>query len=282
MKTILLPFNGTTPSDTVIEAAVILARQYNGFVQAAWCRQTPPIIAGEGITLPAEYLSQFEHEERELLARAKSAFLDKLVSLNVPLGEMDSWSGVEPAASWIELEGGGAMALAEFARVFDVSVMYRPVPEKTTEWRTTCETILFEGGRPLLLVADEVPAAFGRNVVVAWNGSTETTRAIAMSMTLLCAAERVHVVEVEGGTVPGPSAKQVARSLRANGVDSCNASLRAGTGSVADAVFDYAEGIDADLIIKGAYTHSRLRALIFGGVTSDIFAKSTRPVLFCH
>ena len=57
MKTILLPLNGSIPTESLIRAAVKLASQNGGYIQAAWCQQNLPIIAGEGITLPAEYLS---------------------------------------------------------------------------------------------------------------------------------------------------------------------------------------------------------------------------------
>lgn len=282
MKTILIPLNGTSPSESLIDASVQLARQVNGFVQAVWCQQTLPIIAGEGITLPAEYLSQFEQEERELAEFSKSVFMKRIESLKVPLGEMDAWDRASPAASWMELQGTGAVALAELARIFDISVMHRPVPEKTTEWRTTCETVLFEGGRPLLLVSDSLPDAFGRVIVIAWNGSSETARTIGMSGSLLRAAQEVHVIEVDGGMVSGPSASQVACALKAGGVNTRTETLKSGEGSVADAMMSYAANVNADLLVKGAYTHSRLRALIFGGATSDIFSKSTLPVLFCH
>jgi nucleotide-binding universal stress UspA family protein len=282
MKTIMIPLNGTSPSESLIDAAVRLARQVNGFVQAVWCQQTLPIIAGEGITLPAEYLSQFEQEEKELAEFSKSVFLDRIGAHEIRLGEMDSWDRASPSASWMELKGTGAVALAELARIFDISVMHRPVPEQTTEWRTTCETVLFEGGRPLLLVSDSLPEDFGRTIVVSWNGSSETARAIGMSGTFLRAAETVHVIEVEGGMVSGPDAQQVACALRAGGVNATHESLKSGDGSTADAIMGYASNVNADLIIKGAYTHSRLRALIFGGATSDIFSKSTLPVLFCH
>lgn len=282
MKTILIPLNGISPSEPLIDAAVRLARQTGGFVQAVWCQQTLPIIAGEGITLPAEYLSQFEQEERELAEYSRAVFIKRIEQLGVPLGELDAWDRSEPRAAWMELQGTGAVALAELARIFDISVMHRPVPEKSTEWRTTCETVLFEGGRPLLLVSDQMPEEFGRVMVIAWNGSSETARAIGMSGSLLRAAREVHVIEVEGGMVSGPSAAQVACALKAGGVNASAESLGPPEGSVADAIMGYAANVNADLIVKGAYTHSRLRALIFGGATSDIFSRSTLPVLFCH
>ena len=282
MKTILLPLNGIVPSEALIEAAASVARRYNCFIQAAWCQQTLPIIAGEGITLPAEYLSQFEREEEELSKHAKSLFLQLIEKQGIAQGQLDEWNRSMPEASWTEVKGTGAIALAELARVFDLSIMHRTVPETSTEWRTTCETVLFEGGRPLLLTGDSLPESFGQTIVIAWNGSSETARTIAMSESVLAGAREVNVIEVEGAMVPGPSARQVACALKASGINASFQSLQAGSDSAAETIMSYADSCEADLILKGAYTHSRLRALIFGGVTSDIFSSSKLPVLFCH
>jgi nucleotide-binding universal stress UspA family protein len=282
MKTILLPLNGIVPAESLIDAAVLVARQYNCFIQAAWCQQTLPIIAGEGITLPAEYLSQFEQEERELSLHAKDQFFSELEKRGIPTGNLEQWDATSPAANWMELQSSGAVALAELARVFDLSIMHRTVPETSTDWRTTCETVLFEGGRPLLLTSDHLPSRFGSTVVVAWNGSSETARTMAMSSDILRMAKSVHVIEVAGAKVSGPDASQAACALRAAGYAASHESLEADGGSAADVIMSYAENVDADLILKGAYTHSRLRALIFGGVTSDIFSRSQLPALFCH
>ena len=282
MKSILLPLNGVVPSEPLIAGAVLMARQYNCFIQAAWCQQTLPIIAGEGITLPAEYLSQFEQEERELSEHARELFFQYIGNHGIGTKSLEYWQGDAPAADWMELQGSGAIALAEMARVFDLSLMHRTVPENSTEWRTTCETVLFEGGRPLLLISDELPTHFGENVVIAWNGSSETARTIAMSKSILVNAREVSVIQVEGATVSGPDARQVTCTLKASGINASHEVLESPGQTPAQTIMDYATRHGADLVLKGAYTHSRLRALIFGGVTSDIFSQSSLPALFCH
>ncbi len=282
MKTILLPLNGSIPTESLIRAAVKLASQNGGYIQAAWCQQNLPIIAGEGITLPAEYLTQFENEEHQLEAKAKAAFDELVAKSDILVAELDQWDGASIAAGWVSLKGSGAIALAEFSRTFDLVLMHRPVPEGTTEWRTTCETVLFESGRPLVLVSNNLPTRIGENIVVAWNGSSETARTMAMGQRFLQNAKHVHVIEVEGGMVSGPNAESVACSLRAHGINAEGISRQCESGRVSEVIMSYARDVNADLIVKGAYTHSRLRALIFGGVTSDIFSHSEIPVLFCH
>ena len=282
MKTILLPLNGTAPNETLIRAAVKLSSQNGAYIQAAWCQQNLPIIAGEGITLPAEYLSQFEHDEQQLEKSSRQAFDNLMREFNISKRDLHEWDGNSMGAGWVSLKGSGAIALAEFARTFDLVLQHRPVPEGTVEWRTTCETVLFESGRPLILISNNLPDKIGDNIVIAWNGSSETARTMAMGQYYLQNAKQVHVIEVEGGMVSGPNAESVAVSLRAHGVNASSVSRQCESGSVSEVIMSYARDVNADLIVKGAYTHSRLRALIFGGVTSDIFSHSEIPVLFCH
>ena len=97
--------------------------------------------------------------------------------------------------------------------------MNRPDVTSSPLYHRTLESALFESGRPILLAPPSPPERIGTNVLIAWNGSTEQARAVALAMPLLERAERVTVLTVTGGTgVPGPSAEQMIRYLQRNGV----------------------------------------------------------------
>ena len=117
---------------------------------------------------------------------------------------------------------------------------------------------------------------------MSWNGSTETARAMALALPFLIRAERVIVLAVEGVMVPGPSAAEVARHLEANGVKAEAREAAAGGRGGGAAILAEAAELGADLLVKGAYTHSRLRQMIFGGATSHILAEAELPVLMAH
>ena len=146
----------------------------------------------------------------------------------------------------------------------------------------TLEAALFESGRPILIIPATVPATIGESIVIAWNGSTETARAVAFAMPFLRQAKRVVVLTVEGWSVPGPSAAQLAGALRRNDLSVEVVAVPAGRRSSGEVLLSQAVEIGADLIIKGAYTQSRLRQMIFGGATSHVLAASTLPVLMAH
>ena len=120
-------------------------------------------------------------------------------------------------------------------------------------------------------------------MLIAWNGSTEQTRAIAFAMPLLQQAERVKVLTILGGAgVPGPSGEQLTRSLQRNGIPATPLTVELDGRSTGETVLATAASQNSDLLIKGAYTQSRLRQLIFGGATRHILANATLPVFMAH
>ncbi len=170
------------------------------------------------------------------------------------------------------------------ARVFDLTVVGRPMPGSMTPAMNTLETVLFESGRPILVAPPTPPTTIGRNIVIGWNGGTETARAIALGKFLLREAEKVTVLAVEGGMVPGPSAEDVITNLRRDAVEA-ELKVIPGRRSAAEAgkiILEQAYELGADLVIKGGYTQSRLRQMIFGGATAAILANAEVPVLMAH
>ena len=101
-------------------------------------------------------------------------------------------------------------------------------------------------------------------------------------MPMLQAADKVTVLQVEEGMVPGPTAADATIHLRRNGVAAEALNVDAGRRTAGEAVLEEAEKLGADMLIKGAYTRSRIRQMIFGGITSHILDATEMPVLMCH
>ena len=87
---------------------------------------------------------------------------------------------------------------------------------------------------------------------------------------------------VEGGTVPGPSGEEAAQHLRRNGIKADALTVKPRTRSPGEIVLEHAASLGCDLLVKCAYTQSRLRQMIFGGATRHILANATLPVLMAH
>ncbi len=278
MKTILLPFNNTQPTVAALDAACLLVGN-DGYIEGAFCRQVLPIIAGEGITLPGDYLAEFEEEGRQQAEAARETFRSLLAERSIQEGNITG-SGLR--AGWTEMVGSGPEGIGEYARLFDLSVISRVVGDPAVDWKTTAEAVLFDSGRPLLIVSNEIPAQVGSRIVVAWNASTETSRTLTAGAALLQTSQEVLVLTVKGATVAGPEGDRLAQHLKTSGINVESRVVERGSRGVGEAILEEAQQFQADLIIKGAYTQSRLRQLIFGGATSDLINQASQPILMSH
>lgn len=186
------------------------------------------------------------------------------------------------SCGWLGHQLYGDSYIGSFGRVFDLIVIGRPGQNEEPPRQTTLEAALFEGGRPVLVVPPRTHATIGETVVIAWNGSTETARTVAFGMPILAKASRVIVLTLEGWEADGPSGAELADRLRRNGIRVEVAARRLNARYPGEAILEDAAGLRADLLVKGAYTQSRMRQMIFGGATSHILAHAELPILMAH
>jgi nucleotide-binding universal stress UspA family protein len=171
------------------------------------------------------------------------------------------------------------------ARVRDLTIV--PVPEgnQLQHWYT--ESVIFGSGRPVLILphAGKRSAGFelGR-VLVAWDFSQPASRAVADALPLLEKAKRVDLVTVTNEKVlPGKrSAAELAKNLTAHGIDVSLETVDAAGRRIGDVLASYADEHKADIIVMGAYGHSRVREFILGGATKSVLSRPPTPILFSH
>jgi nucleotide-binding universal stress UspA family protein len=281
MKTILIPFHDEDAGRTAIDAATLLARRFGSYIEGLLVQEGPHLAPGRTMPMPAEYLSQAVKQWREFADSAREHFLHITREKGIATGELET-EGQAPMAGWREMDGRESDVVGEYGRLFDLIVIGRTQGETSGRWQETCEAALFESGRPVLLAAHETPRTLGDTVVIAWNGSTETARSVALAMPMLSAASHVVVLSIEGGMMPGPSCRELAHHLVRNGI-AAEALTASGSGrTVGEAILQESEAANADLLIKGAYTRSRLRQIIFGGATEHVMKHAPLPVLLAH
>jgi nucleotide-binding universal stress UspA family protein len=181
---------------------------------------------------------------------------------------------------WLDDAPQGEDFVGSYGRVFDVIVMSRPDANETFVHNRALYSGLFESGRPILLAPPAPPPQIATNVLMAWNGSTEQARATVLAMPLLQKANRVTVLTVIGGTeVPGPSAEQVIHYLQRNGIAAEPMRVGLDGKNTGQTILAAAQSTGCDLLIKGAYTQSRLRQMIFGGATRHVLENAEIPIL---
>ena len=281
MKTILVPFYDDDIAQSALATSWLVAERFSSYVEALFVMRPPQIFDGEGIALAGSYMTQLKDEERRLAESAQKRFQSAIESRGVPVVDVNTPSdGV--TAGWRETEGLEGQVVGDYGRLFDLIVIGRNFGQPWIDLSVMCEAALFETGRPVLVAASQTPPTIGERIVVAWNGSTETARCIAMSMPFLERAQEVVVLTIEGWQVPGPSGAQVAAHLKRNGIPASAKGVESGARSVGEAILDETKEFNADLIVKGAYTHSRLRQLVFGGATRHLLHNTPIPLFMAH
>ena len=271
-KTILVPIERHDLMRSTLETAVLLVRRFDSYIEGFALRLETSAVFAVG-DIGAVPIPGLEREIAEHEKWCRSLFESFMQEHGVPCGAHAS--GL--SSNWLENSSEGAPFVGSYGRVFDVIVLGR------SERTTTLEAALFESGHPVLIAPPMPPPQMGTNVLVAWNGSTEQARAIAFAMPILKRARRVIVLTVEGGAaVPGPTVEQVCRYLQFNDVPARPLTVSLDGRLTGEAILAHANALGCDLLIKGAYTQSRLRQLIFGGTTRYILSHTQIPVLMAH
>ena len=177
-------------------------------------------------------------------------------------------------------------ALVREARCADLVVIGQQIQRRYDKYRSLDPgEVLLKLGRPALLVAPGIASLRAEHVVVAWKDTREARRAVLDAIPFLRAAKRVSVVEVctgdqERNAIAGID--DVVRYLARHGITADARPIPHHDRSDADHLIQFALNEDADLLVAGAYGHSRLGEWIFGGMTRDILASSPLCCLMSH
>jgi nucleotide-binding universal stress UspA family protein len=285
-KTILTCLCDLETVPSTLGLALMVGRDHGAHVEALHVRVDPAAaipLVGEGMSgvMVEEMLTLAERQATERATAIHGKFDQICERQKVPIGgSFDSAPAF--SAVWREVVGREDEVVAEAGRLTDLLVLARPDLDRDVPSIMTLNAALMESGRPLLLAPPTLPSSIGTNVAIFWNGSAEAARAVASAMPFLCKAATVTVLSAreEEDETPGT----LAGYLAWHGVKASEVTFAAAGGGaqVAQALLDEAATRGADLIVTGAYTHSRLRQLILGGVTRHVLHTAGIPVLFTH
>jgi nucleotide-binding universal stress UspA family protein len=279
MKTILVPTEHNTSMVSALDTALLLAQKFGSFIEGFSLRPAVADLVAmdpdSGLTMVA-----VKENDAEMVRQAEDMFRAFMTQHQV--AQQGSAAPNAPSFSWLDSAPSGHDFVGSYGRVFDCVVLARPGDEWQSPSMVTLESALFESGRPVLIAPPASPKSLATNVLIAWNNSTEQARTTADAMPLLRLAQRVTICTVEGATVAGPTGEQMARSLKLNGVNAEQITLKKSKSNAGEVLLAKAEELGCDLIVKGAYTQSRLRQMIFGGTTRHILANAKLPVLMAH
>ena len=279
MKSMLVPMEPHDGMTSVLETALLLARKCQSYIEGFPLRFgiSEFVAVDPAGSIPLE---SYRQESIEEAAQARRLFESFMTERGIPRAGGAS-SGL--SCAWLDDAPEGESFVGSYGRVFDVTVLGRPDANTIGLHNRAIESGLFESGRPILLAPPVAPKEIATNIMVHWNSSTEQARASAFAMPLLHQAAQVTVLYVVGGqSVPGPSAEQFLRHLQFNGIAAKLKSVKLEGKTTGEVILAQAKAEGCDLLVKGAFTQSRLRQMIFGGATSHILAHADLPVLMAH
>ena len=271
MRNILLPFEYIETIPHLVDCAVSLAKKYNSSVSGVAIHQRiDSFIAQEGSIV---FDSLHHDENKEEAIKYKEMFMDHINTLKKSDSDLSDLK-----YKWLSEELENQKYLGDLSRVYNVVIISRPYQELQSASLSSIQTILFDGGRPVMLIPMNKQIDIGKEVVISWNCTTESSRAVFAALPILKKANNVTILTVEKVITDGPSGEQVSELLASHGIDAKPVTISGDEKKIGDAILDFSKSVDADLIVKGAYTQSRLREIIFGGATRHLMLHSEIPI----
>lgn len=285
---ILVPAPGAETHDAVFRTALAFARLSAGHLDFLHVRLDVEKLAismsagdfggaGAGIGVVLDAL-QSDVEARH--NRAKAAVLafcehQKVVLADTPLAGA-------PSAAFRVATGEEARLLATCARTADLTVLGRARDSEAVTM-DVLEAVLLDSGRPLLIAPAQPQEQIGRHIAIAWRDTPEAARAVASATPLLHAADSVTVITVqEDAHGNADSCEQLRYALLWHNPATILRVVPPDGRDPADVLLAAVEESGADLLVMGGYSHSRMREVVFGGVTRRVLRSAGLPVLMAH
>lgn len=288
IKKILVPVQSAGNAETGLRAAIGLARRHKAHIEALHVRQRPNIPAAGyypvGIVFVDEHIAELsaalEAEAKKLREIFDRVMSTEKIPLVAPASHRDDAGAT---ASWRDHQGILPFDISAAARVCDIVVFGRGDTDGGFEEMSLIEEAIFQSGGPVLVAPPGSVERTPRRIAIAWNGGREAARALGAGLPLFAQADAVAVITVGGaeGGVEGP--ERAAELLRLHGVKAEAIRRQAGEGRInEDEFFAALRDWRADLVVMGAYSHSRWRELVLGGFTRRMLRQSEWPLLLAH
>jgi nucleotide-binding universal stress UspA family protein len=273
IKTIFVPLSDAEGAAKTLNAAIGLAEGFGAAVNVVHLRADPTQALGDFVgesvspQLVEEVLTQAEKRATAIAAAARKAYdAAAKTAKGVKLSYSESTINSDVA---VETQG----------RLSDIVVVRRASGTRDVGARVVAEAALMGTGRPVLVLPTTPPAKIGTSVVIAWNDSLEASKAVNAALPFLTRATRVSVISANAESAIDQ--KGIIAYLGTHGVKARGVSVKAGA-DAGKAIVSAATRAKANLLVMGAYSHSRVREMIFGGVTEHALSSARLPILLVH
>jgi nucleotide-binding universal stress UspA family protein len=283
IRRFLLPLSSPGSGEVALHTALLLTRKAHAHLQVIHVRpdsRDMAPLAGEGMSgaMIDEIITASERENGSRAQKLRNLFQAAAEEHEVPIRE--PVLGVEAAsASFTLVNGREEEIIAYQARISDLTIVPHPAAGEDVASADALHAVLFDSGRPVLLSPLTRPVAIGRRVAIAWNGLSNSAAALGSVMPFLRGAEAVRILASPEYFRRGPSVEEVVRYIAHHGVNADIGQFASIDREVGAGLLRAAGDFGADLMSMGAYSSSRLRELILGGVTRYVLENANLPVL---
>ena len=283
IRKLLLPLTGTAAGEAALATALMTARIWTAHVAALHVRvdsRDVAPLAGEGLSgaMIEEMMSATEKESTDRAHAVRAMFERFVAAQGVTVTDARRGATV-PTASFATITGREEDLVAQQARLADLTIVPHPDSGEDVSSSDALHAVLFDSGRPVLIAPRKTPETIGTRICIAWNGTAESAAAVLGVLPWLQRATAVRILTSDEYHRRGPQAADLVDYLNLHGISPDIASFRAIDKEVGAGLLAAARDFGADLVAMGAYSHSRLRQLILGGVTRHVLEKSAIPVM---
>lgn len=286
IKSILVPTDGRDDMQKVLEAALVVARRFESHIMVLHVSEGT-ILSAREVNLPDRLQASAKIEERRILKERADDIQHRLTAFakrrRIALCEPPGDQQKRVTISFHHESGNVRETLVNWARMVDATAVMRPTHFGRFLSRSIMESnldaLMLHSGSPILLVPPDWVAHRAQRAVVAWNQSLESSRALSVTIPWLVQMKKVTVVVPRKLHDIG---YRVVEHLGRHGAKADIRILDRRTAAVGKRLLAICKNLDADFLVMGGYSHSRMQERVFGGVTEYVLQNSRIVTVMVH
>lgn len=290
IKSVLCVFGGQPHEQDALDCAMALAQSHSANIRVLHISLDPgtymAAFSGE-IAAAGTIMIAIEKKNTEQLAAAKQYAASFAQKHNIPLDTPDRLAH-HASAQFLHLTGIVDMIVASEGRLSDLIIISQPADKHNVYQNDILTSALFNTGRPILMIprtkADQPRQWRDKTAALAWDGSLEAARAMWGAMPLLAMAENFHVLTARRHGEAADLAGEIKLMdyLKLHGLQTEIIAVDHAHRNPAEMLLEQARELKTDLLVMGAYGHSRLREMFLGGFTEYMLKNTDIPLLLSH
>lgn len=273
IKDLAVAYNGSPNADAAVDLALQMCRKYGATLTAIYAANPVRFEGDVQRWITEDVMQSLRVAEAEVTKSIEASFRQRVAGLS------------EENAEFVSEEGQANVVLARRARYHDLLLMGQFSAPGDAARPIRAEDLVLRTGRPLVVVPQGYEVRpFQEYAVIGWDGSRPAARALSDAMQILETKNRLDVVTVRaaGDERPPSRSAAVIRHLERHGIDARQVALSASREGIGQTLLDYCTESGPDVLVMGAYGHTKLREDLFGGVTRRVMENMTVPILMSH